>query len=83
MSALNQDTLAHALDVLGLHLPVTREQLDQKHRDLLRTWHPHRYANLTNNPHKYMQMYTKGEAMTKEIDAAYELVSHWLAEGRP
>lgn len=74
MSALNQDTLAHALDVLGLHLPVTREQLDQKHRDLLRTWHPQRYANLTNNPKKYMQMYKQAEEMTKLIEASYALL---------
>jgi len=42
------------------------------------TWHPHRYASLTNNPRKYMQMYKKGEAMTKEVNAAYDLLAAWL-----
>lgn len=68
-----------ALELLGLTEPVTREALEVKRRELLATWHPHRYANLTNNPRRYMQMYRKGEAMTKEIGAAYELLSAWLA----
>ena len=42
------------------------------------TWHPHRYANLTNNPTKYMQMYKKAEAMTKEVQAAYKLLKEYL-----
>jgi hypothetical protein len=67
-----------ALLVFGLAEPPTREQLDAKRRELLTTWHPHRYANLTNNPRKYMQMYKKGEAMTKEVNAAYELLLTWL-----
>ena len=50
--------------------PFNREQLEHKRRDLLATWHPHRYANLTNNPKRYMQMYKKGESMTKEIQKA-------------
>ena len=67
-----------ALALLSLQLPVNREQLEQTRRDLLATWHPHRYANLTNNPKRYMQMYKKGESMTKEIQKAYELVVRWL-----
>jgi curved DNA-binding protein CbpA len=74
--------IAHALQVLGLTAPVTRERLEQKRQELLGTWHPHRYANLTNNPRKYMQMYKKGEAMTKEINAAYELLTAWLANAK-
>ncbi len=68
-----------ALQVFGLRPPLTRNLLEQKRRELLLTWHPHRYANLTNNPRKYMQMYKKGEAMTKEVNAAYELLVAWLA----
>ncbi len=49
-------------------------RLDQKRRQLLLIWHPSRYATLTNNPKKYMKMYKQGEAMTKEIQAAYELL---------
>ena len=52
----------------------SRGRLDQKVRQLLVTWHPHRYANLTNNPKKYMKMYKQGEAMTKEVQAAYQLL---------
>ena len=68
----------HALATLGLTPPLTREQLDERRRNLLATWHPHRYANLTNNPKKYMTMYRKGEAMTKAINAAYQLLVAWL-----
>ena len=68
------ESLAKALALFELTEPFTREDLDKKSRELLLTWHPHRYANLTNNPRKYMKMYKQGEAMTKEIHAAYELL---------
>jgi len=67
-----------ALQLFGLAEPFTREQLNEKRRELLAVWHPHRFAILTNNPRKYMQSYKKGEAMTKEILAAYELLAAWL-----
>lgn len=73
------DDLQQALSVLGLTLPLTRETLEEKRRTLLHTWHPHRYANLTNNPRKYMQMFKKAEATTKDIEAAYRTVSTWLS----
>lgn len=63
-----------ALERFELALPVTREQLDRKRRELLHTWDPHRFAHLSNNPRRYMQMVKKGEAMTKEIEAAYRLL---------
>jgi hypothetical protein len=72
------DDVTHAMQLFSLTLPVTREQVDARRGELLATWHPHRYANLTNNPRKYMQMYKKGEAMTKDIQAAYELLVGWL-----
>jgi len=62
------------LTEVDLHASDSRNRLDQKRRQLLLTWHPHRYANLTNNPKKYMKMYKQGEAMTKEIQAAYGLL---------
>ena len=76
---MDQDSITQALQLFGLTGSPTREELEQKRRELLALWHPHRYANLTNNPRKYMQMYKKGEAMTKEVHAAYELLSAWLA----
>ena len=72
--------LDQALAVLGLTLPVTREHLDDRHRELLATWHPARYANLTNNPRKYMQMYRKAEDRTKAIESAYQVLVAWLGE---
>ena len=72
------EDVTRALQLFSLALPVTREQIDARRRELLATWHPHRYANLTNNPRKYMQMYKKGEAMTKDIQAAYERLVTWL-----
>ena len=71
--------VADALKILGLDLPVSQEQLDLKRKELLNTWDPSRYANLTNNPKKYMQSYTEAEEMTKKIEGAYSLLSSWLA----
>ncbi|HXF92233.1 MAG TPA: hypothetical protein VNK46_05715 [Nitrospiraceae bacterium] len=79
---MEQSDLDRALEMFGLSLPVTRELLDRRRRELLHLWHPHRYANLTNNPRKYMQMYKKAEAMTKQIEAAYQLLSNWLSSQR-
>ncbi len=78
-TGMEQEDLDQALLLFGLTEPLTREQLEERRRELLATWHPHRYANLTNNPRKYMQMYKKGEAMTKEIQAAYDLLVARLA----
>ena len=75
---MNQEAIDQALQLLSLTPPFSRQQLDEKRRELLATWHPHRYANLTNNPKRYMQMYKKGEAMTKEIQAAYDVVVKWI-----
>ena len=72
------DSLTQSLEVLGLTLPVSQEQLIAKRRELLHTWHPARYANLTNNPKKYMQMFKQAEEMTKKVEAAYILVSALL-----
>jgi hypothetical protein len=72
-----------ALALFELTIPFTRERLDARRRELLATWHPHRYANLTNNPRKYMSMYKKGEAMTKNIESAYALLDAWLQNHQP
>lgn len=75
---MNQEAIDQALQLLSLTPPISRQQLDQRRLELLSTWHPHRYANLTNNPKRYMQMYKKGEVMTKDIQAAYDLLVAWL-----
>jgi len=69
-----QEYLEKALALFELTEPFTREELDKKKQDLLVTWHPHRYAMVTNNPRKYMAKYTQAEAMTKDIHAAYALL---------
>jgi hypothetical protein len=74
------ELIKKALDLFELAPPVTREELDQKRRELLHTWDPHRFAHLSNNPRRYMQMVKKGEAMTKEIEAAYRLLVAGLYE---
>lgn len=79
MTDANQEDVNHALEVLGLTLPVTPETLARTRRVLLYTWDPARYSNLTNNPKKYMQAYKKAEEMTKLIEAAYTLLSAVLA----
>ena len=68
------DSLAKALALFELTEPFTREDLDKKKQELLVTWHPHRYAMVTNNPRKYMAKYKQAEAMTKEVNTAYELL---------
>jgi len=73
-----QEDIIRALHTFGLTDKPTYEQLESRRKELLATWHPHRYANLTNNPRKYMQMYKKGEAMTKEIESAFQILSVWL-----
>jgi len=75
MTDVNQEDVNHALEVLGLTLPVTPVTLARTRRALLHTWNPARYSNLTNNPKKYMQSYKKAEEMTKLIEAAYTLLS--------
>lgn len=75
MNDVTQEDVNHALEVLGLTLPVTLENLDRTRRALLYTWNPARYSNLTNNPKKYMESYKKAEEMTKLIEAAYALLS--------
>jgi hypothetical protein len=78
MTDVSQEDVNHALEVLGLTLPVTPETLARTRRALLHTWNPARYSNLTNNPKKYMQAYKKAEEMTKLIEAAYTLLSALL-----
>ena len=72
--------VADALKVMGLDMPVSQEQLEIKRKELLQTWDPSRYANLTNNPKQYMQSYKEAEEMTKKIEAAHSLLASWLAD---
>ena len=71
---MTQADIEKALKLFELTEPFTREALEKKRQELLVTWHPHRYAMVTNNPRKYMAKYKQAEAMTKEINAAYELL---------
>ncbi len=75
MAHVTQEDVNHALEILGLTLPVTPETLDRTKRVLLYTWNPARYSNLTNNPKQYMQAYKKAEEMTTLIEAAHALLS--------
>jgi hypothetical protein len=71
-------TLEHALQLFNLPEQFSREVLKQRYDEARRIWHPARYAGLTNNPGKYMEMYKKGEAKSKEIHAAYQLLLNYL-----
>ncbi|MBS0159961.1 MAG: hypothetical protein JSS26_15395 [Nitrospira sp.] len=75
---MTEQRLTDALALFALSQPFTREQLDQKRDALLHTWTPRRFANLTNNPRKYMQAYTKAEEMTRLVEASYALLSSLL-----
>ena len=72
---MTEKRLTDALALFALTQPFTREQLDQKRDALLHTWTPRRFANLTNNPKKYMQAYTKAEEMTRLIETSYALLA--------
>ena len=72
---MTEELLNKALELFTLTQPYTREQLDRKREELLHTRTPRRFANLTNNPKKYMQAYTKAEEMTRQIESSYALLS--------
>lgn len=78
----NSMTLEHALHLLNLTEPFSHDALLQQYEEARRVWYPSRYAGLTNNPAKYMEMYKKGEAKTKEIQAAYQFLSNHLLSSR-
>ncbi len=67
-------SFSESMKLFGLSEPLSLDLLEAKRDELLAMWHPHRYAGLTNNPKKYMHMYKKGEAMTQEIHAAYQVL---------
>jgi len=83
VNKVNHDDLNQALETLGLARPVSLDQLIAKRRELLHTWDPARYANLTNNPKKYMRMFKQAEEMTRRIEAASQVVNEWLAAKMP
>jgi hypothetical protein len=74
MSGVTEQDVMHALEILGLTLPTTQEDLERAKRVQLYNWEPARYANLTNNPKQYMKNYKIAEDMTKKIEAAYALL---------
>lgn len=71
-----------AMQLFNLTAPFSQETLTQRYEETRRTWYPSRYAGLTNNPGKYMEMYKKGETKTKEIHAAYQLLLTYLNSGQ-
>jgi hypothetical protein len=79
---MTEKRLTDALELFALSQPFTREQLDQKREALLHIWTPRRFANLTNNPKKYMQAYTKAEEMTRLVEASYTLLLRYLKLSR-
>ncbi len=75
MDYITEQDIAYALDILGLTLPITTEDLERAKRVQLYNWNPTRYAGLTNNPTQYMQQFRKAEEMTRTVEAAYMLLS--------
>ena len=75
MDHLTEQDVAHALEILGLTLPITTEDLERAKRVQLYNWNPTRYAGLTNNPKQYMQQFRKAEEMTRTVEAAYMLLT--------
>ncbi len=75
MDHITEHDVAHALEILGLTLPITTEDLERAKRVQLYNWNPTRYAGLTNSPKQYMQQFQKAEHMTRTVEAAYALLS--------
>ncbi len=71
-------SLEQALQLFNLTEPFSQAILMQRYAEARRIWHPARYAGLTNNPGKYMEMYKKGEVKTKEIQVAYQFLLDYL-----
>jgi hypothetical protein len=71
-------TIEQAMLLLNLTEPFSHDTLQERYEEARRVWYPSRYAGLTNNPAKYMEMYKKGETKTKEIQAAYQFLSNHL-----
>lgn len=71
-------TVKQALQLFNLTEPFSQEILTQRYAEARRIWHPARYAGLTNNPGKYMEMYKKGETKTKEVQVAYQFLLNYL-----
>ena len=61
--------------VLGVDANVTPEQLKQAYRDLVRIWHPDRFAH-----DRRLQL--KAESKLKEINEAYEQLQSLLASSQ-
>lgn len=76
-------TIEQAMLLLNLTEPFSHDTLQERYEEARRVWYPSRYAGLTNNPAKYMEMYKKGEAKTKEVHAAYQILSNHLLNSRP
>jgi hypothetical protein len=75
MDRITEQDISHALEVLGLTLPLTSQDLDRAKLVQLYNWNPSRYAGLTNSPKQYMEEFRKAEEMTRTVEAAYALVS--------
>ena len=72
---MTEDLLTKALELFPLTPSHELNYHDRKREQLLHTWTPRRFANLTNNPKKYMQAYTKAEEVTRLIESSYALLS--------
>ena len=77
---MDTTTFQQAVSLFELSEDYDLEALSARYHKLLYTWHPARYASLTNNPRKYMEMYKKGEAKTKEIHACHKILLERLVQ---
>ena len=82
---MTEQRLTDALVLSALSQPFTCQQLEQKSRCPAPYLDPRRFANLTSNPRKYMQAYTKAEEMTRLIETSIRplLVFTFVSEKTP
>jgi len=77
-----EEILQQAFQLFELPPSFTADQLQNRQQELLRTWQPERYAGHTNNPRKYMQMYKKGEVMTRQVKSAFQTLLEWKEQNQ-
>lgn len=61
------EKISRCIEILGLKLGASQEEVIQAYRDLANVWHPDRFAS---NP----RLQKKAEEKLKQVNAAYEYI---------
>ena len=67
------EKINRSIEILGLKLGASQEEVNQAYRDLVNVWHPDRFVG---NP----RLQKKAEEKVKEINAAYEYIKSFYCK---